>query len=265
MALGCLQCHIKKDLHLGNVVCSSIISAPVLYQHLWADKKFPYDFNRSPRPLRLREPEQAAGADRRASVGAEAMASTLCPGWTFDYPLPDCRGCVPICGCGALGVLLPGIFPKCNSCAPSLLQGVKQSLPSWDNWEICLRSAHLTQPKPLLYTYIFTLGGLDVGYIIIQVGQSECRAGGHLPLAVTVCWQRGSSFIAGLFLDNDNWYMQQKAWGKVVKPGELRGSRKKLLISHKIFAIYNNKTGFLLYSMHTHIYTHTNTFIYTTF
>lgn len=50
-----------------------------------------------------------------------------------------------------------------------------------------------------------------------------------------------------------------------MKPGELRRIRKKLLISYKIFAIYNNKIGFLLYSVHTHIYIHTNIFIHTAF
>ena len=54
-----------------------------------------------------------------------------------------------------------------------------------------------------LYIHVYTRR-FDVGYTIIQVGQSERRVGGHLPPAVTVCWQRGSSFIVGSLLDNDN-------------------------------------------------------------
>ena len=52
------------------------------------------------------------------------------------------------------------------------------------------------------------------------------------------------------------------------KSGETRrvkGKQTETPISYKIFAIYNNKTGLLLYSMHTHIYTHTNIFMYTAF
>lgn len=62
-------------------------------------------------------------------------------------------------------MLLQWIFAKCGSSVPGLFHGVKQSLPSWDNWEICLSSAHLTQPKSLLCKYTFTLASITASPI----------------------------------------------------------------------------------------------------
>lgn len=47
-----------------------------------------------------------------------------------------------------------------------------------------------------------------------------------------------------------------------MKLGELRKSKKKLLISYKNFAIYSSKTGFLLYSVHAYIHRHKYIYIH---
>lgn len=86
------------------------------------------------------------------------------PRVNFCQLQPDHRGYMLICGCSALGVLLQWIFPRCNLGVPCPGSWWSKACQAGT----CLWGAHLTQPKSLLYTYIFTLGGFDVSYTITE-------------------------------------------------------------------------------------------------
>lgn len=139
---------------------------------------------------------------------------------------PDQSGCVPICGCSDLGMLLQWIFPKCNQVFHAWYM-VKQSLPSWGNWEICPRGAHLTQPKSLLYAYIFTRGGFDVGYTIIQ---GRVYTGGSSPPPGN-CWVLAKGFLLHHGITFEQWQLISAA-KSTRKSGETRWVKGKHKRTH---------------------------------